>query len=116
MLNVYADRTAAFDAGERALLSDLGETIGHAYHRVRMQELYDSQYRQLFEEAPVMVALTRDGTTDRPSRTATAGSRPSWSGHATTSGDAPWRTYTPTRRRENSSTRTATSGRWPASS
>ena len=61
VLNVYADRTAAFDAGERALLSDLGETIGHAYHRVRMQELYDSQYRQLFEEAPVMVALTRDG-------------------------------------------------------
>ena len=60
VLNVYADRTAAFDAEERALLADLGETIGHAYHRVRMQELYESQYRQLFEEAPVMVALTRD--------------------------------------------------------
>jgi PAS domain S-box-containing protein len=60
VLNVYADRTAAFDAKERALLSDLGETIGNAYHRVRMQELYESQYRQLFEEAPVMVALTRD--------------------------------------------------------
>jgi len=65
VLNVYADRTGAFDAKERALLADLGETIGHAYHRVRMQELYESQYRQLFEEAPVMVALTRD-TDDEP--------------------------------------------------
>jgi PAS domain S-box-containing protein len=60
VLNVYADRTAAFDEEERALLADLGETIGNAYHRVRIQELYESQYRQLFEEAPVMVALTRD--------------------------------------------------------
>jgi PAS domain S-box-containing protein len=59
VLNVYADRTGAFDEAERTLLADLGETIGHAYHRVRMQELYESQYRQLFEEAPVMVALTR---------------------------------------------------------
>jgi len=65
VLNVYADRTGAFDAEERELLADLGETIGHAYHRVRMQELYESQYRQLFEEAPVMVALTRD-TEDGP--------------------------------------------------
>ena len=65
VLNVYADRTGAFDPKERALLADLGETIGHAYHRVRMQELYESQYRQLFEEAPVMVALTRD-TDDGP--------------------------------------------------
>ena len=65
VLNVYADRTAAFDAKERALLSEVGETIGHAYYRVRMQEVYESQYRQLFEEAPVMVALTRD-TDDGP--------------------------------------------------
>ncbi|MEF8856627.1 MAG: GAF domain-containing protein, partial [Haloplanus sp.] len=61
VLNVYADRVEAFDDEERSLLGDLGETIGHAYHRVRMQERYESQYRQLFEEAPVMVALTRDG-------------------------------------------------------
>ena len=65
VLNVYADRTGAFDRDERALLADLGGTVGHAYHRVRMQELYESQYRQLFEEAPVMVALTRD-TDDGP--------------------------------------------------
>jgi len=61
VLNVYADRAEAFDDEERSLLADLGETIGHTYHRVRMQERYESQYRQLFEEAPVMVALTRDG-------------------------------------------------------
>jgi PAS domain S-box-containing protein len=65
VLNVYADRTGAFDRDEQSLLADLGETIGHAYHRVRIQELYESQYRQLFEEAPVMVALTRD-TDDGP--------------------------------------------------
>lgn len=61
VLNVYVQHTCAFDEDERALLGDLGETIGNAYHRVRMQELYESQYRQLFEEAPVMVALTTDG-------------------------------------------------------
>jgi len=60
VLNVYADQTYAFDDEERALLSDLGETIAHALHRVRLEEEYRSQYRQLFEEAPVMVALTRD--------------------------------------------------------
>ena len=65
VLNVYADRTGAFDQDERELLADLGETIGNAHHRVRMQELYESQYRQLFEEAPVMIALTRD-TDDGP--------------------------------------------------
>jgi PAS domain S-box-containing protein len=65
VLNVYADRVGAFDEEERTLLADLGETVGHAYHRVRMQDLYESQYRQLFEEAPVMVALTRD-TADGP--------------------------------------------------
>ena len=60
VLNVYADRTAAFDEDERRLLSDLADTIGHAYHRVELQRQYADQYRTLFEEAPVMVVLTRE--------------------------------------------------------
>jgi PAS domain S-box-containing protein len=60
VLNVYADRVGAFDPAENALLADLGETVGHALHRVHIQEQLEAQYRELFEEAPVMVALTRD--------------------------------------------------------
>ncbi|MFW6046102.1 MAG: response regulator [Natronomonas sp.] len=59
VLNVYANRTHAFDRHERRLLSNLGETIGHAHHRVELQRQYTDQYRTLFEEAPVMVAFTR---------------------------------------------------------
>ena len=59
VLNVYADRTGAFDDHERQLLSNLGETIGHAYHRIKLQRRYTDQYRTLFEEAPVMVVRTR---------------------------------------------------------
>ncbi|WP_251341421.1 PAS domain S-box protein [Haloplanus halophilus] len=60
VLNVYADRTGAFDEAENDLLRELGATIAHAFHRIRIQEQYESQYRELFEEAPVMVALTDD--------------------------------------------------------
>ncbi|WP_418282281.1 ATP-binding protein [Halorubrum sp. DTA98] len=59
VLNVYADRTYAFDEGERRLLADLGETIGHAYHRIELQRQYADQYSTLFEEAPVMFVFTR---------------------------------------------------------
>ncbi|WP_178917728.1 response regulator [Natronomonas gomsonensis] len=59
VLNVYADRTYAFDERERQLLSNVGETIAHAYHRIELQRQYTDQYRTLFEEAPVMVVLTR---------------------------------------------------------
>lgn len=64
VLNIYAGRTNAFDDEERALLAELGDTIAHAYHRVTLQRQYEMQYRELFEEAPVMVATTRseDGT------------------------------------------------------
>ncbi|WP_251329487.1 PAS domain-containing protein [Haloplanus pelagicus] len=65
VLNVYADRTDAFDESENALLCDLGKTVAHAFHRVRIQDRYEAQYRELFEEAPVMVALTED-TADGP--------------------------------------------------
>jgi len=60
VLNVYADRTGAFDDAENELLRDLGDTIAQAYHRVRIQQRYEAQYRELFEEAPVMVAMTDD--------------------------------------------------------
>ncbi|MFC6873966.1 hybrid sensor histidine kinase/response regulator [Halobellus marinus] len=59
VLNVYADRTHVFDDHERQLLSTLGATIGHAYHRIELQQQYTDQYRVLFEEAPVMVVFTR---------------------------------------------------------
>jgi PAS domain S-box-containing protein len=60
VLNVYSGRRAAFDAVERALLAELGETVARALHRVQVGGEYESQYRTLFEEAPVMFALTRD--------------------------------------------------------
>lgn len=59
VLNVYADRSHAFDEHERQLLSNLGETIAHAYHRVALKQQYTDQYRILFEEAPVMIIFTR---------------------------------------------------------
>ena len=60
VLNVYSDRPAAFDADERSLLGEFAETIAHAYHRIRIQQRYESQYRELFEDAPVMMAFTRE--------------------------------------------------------
>jgi len=63
VLNVYADRTGAFDPAETALLSDLGDNIAQALHRVRLRERYEAQYRDLFEEAPVMIVLTDDSPT-----------------------------------------------------
>ncbi|APE96302.1 PAS domain S-box protein [Halodesulfurarchaeum formicicum] len=47
VLNVYADRPNAFDTREVTLLSDLGESIAHAYHRVSMQERNATQIDQL---------------------------------------------------------------------
>ncbi|MEF8871002.1 MAG: PAS domain S-box protein [Haloarculaceae archaeon] len=64
VLNIYADRCQAFGAGEQELLQELGQTVAHTYHRVDLQEKHEQQYRELFEEAPVMFVLTRssDGT------------------------------------------------------
>ncbi|AUX10097.1 multi-sensor signal transduction histidine kinase [Halalkaliarchaeum desulfuricum] len=58
VLNVYSDRIRAFDERERELLSNLGDTIAHSYHRIELQHQYTEQYRVLFDEAPVMVAFT----------------------------------------------------------
>jgi len=60
VLNVYAAHPKAFDADEQSLLEDLSETIAHAYYRIQVRDQYDSQYQELFEDAPVMMALTRE--------------------------------------------------------
>lgn len=65
VLNVYADTKYAFDEHEQRLLSNLGETVAHAYRRVELQQQYTEQYRTLFEEAPVMLVSTR-ATGDGP--------------------------------------------------
>ncbi|PSQ59596.1 MAG: hypothetical protein BRD23_04085 [Halobacteriales archaeon SW_9_67_25] len=47
---------------EEILLSlpELNEKLATACNRVVVQDQYETQYRELFEEAPVMFALTRD--------------------------------------------------------
>jgi PAS domain S-box-containing protein len=60
VLNVYADRPNAFDADEQAVLSDLARTVAHAHYRVQVRDQYESQYQELFEDAPVMMAFTRE--------------------------------------------------------
>jgi PAS domain S-box-containing protein len=57
---VYADRPDAFDETERAVLSELGETIGHAIHAAETRDRLQGQYQELFEQAPVMYATTRN--------------------------------------------------------
>ncbi|MEF8778349.1 MAG: response regulator, partial [Natronomonas sp.] len=59
VLNVYAERPHAFGDREQQLLSNVGETIAHAYRRIELQQQYTDQYRTLFEEAPVMVVFAR---------------------------------------------------------
>ncbi|MFA9517546.1 PAS domain S-box protein [Halopenitus sp. H-Gu1] len=59
VLCVYAERPNAFNESERDLLEELSDTIAHAYNRLDIQRAYENQYRELFEEAPVMFAFTR---------------------------------------------------------
>lgn len=60
ILNVCADRTHVFGRREREFLREVGENVAHAHHRLDLQRQYEAQYRELFEEAPVMIASTRD--------------------------------------------------------
>ena len=60
VLNVYADHPNAFDGDEQAVLSDLARTVAHAHYRVQTRDRYESQYQELFEDAPVMMAFTRE--------------------------------------------------------
>ncbi|MBV0902855.1 PAS domain S-box protein [Haloarcula salina] len=50
VLNVYADRTNAFDERERALLAELGDTVGHAIRRVELRTDLERRLRR-FESA-----------------------------------------------------------------
>ena len=43
VLNVYADREYAFNSHETRLLSNLGETIAHAYRRIELQQQHTDQ-------------------------------------------------------------------------
>jgi PAS domain S-box-containing protein len=59
VLNVYADRTNAFDAQERDLLTELGEDVAHALHRVdadahreRYERLVDASSAGIFRATP----------------------------------------------------------------
>ncbi|PSP74481.1 hypothetical protein BRC86_05700 [Halobacteriales archaeon QS_3_64_16] len=60
LLAAYADRPDAFDETEREVLTELGETIGHAIHAAETRDRLQEQYRELFEQAPVMYATTRN--------------------------------------------------------
>jgi PAS domain S-box-containing protein len=60
VLNVYADRPDAFAGRERELLTGVGETIGYALHNFAVRTRERRQYRNLFEDAPIMYLLTRN--------------------------------------------------------
>jgi PAS domain S-box-containing protein len=60
VLNLYADRPDAFDERELAVLGELGTTVAHAVERVELTDQLREQYRDLFEEAPVIAVLTRE--------------------------------------------------------
>lgn len=60
VLVVYATRPDAFDGPERVLLAELGQAVGHAVETIHVRDRLEQQYRDLFETAPVMCALTRD--------------------------------------------------------
>jgi len=48
VLNLYADRTDAFDERERALLSELGDDVAHALYHAEVS----ARWRGLFERSP----------------------------------------------------------------
>jgi PAS domain S-box-containing protein len=60
LLNVYTDRPAAFDERELNVLSELGEIVARAIHRIELTDRVVDQYETLFEESPVMTVTTRE--------------------------------------------------------
>ncbi|MCH7659389.1 MAG: helix-turn-helix domain-containing protein [Euryarchaeota archaeon] len=75
VLNVYADQPRAFDEGERAVLSELGELIGHAINAVERKEalMTESHVELEFQVRdairPLIEALDGDVSTLRFERT-----------------------------------------------
>ncbi len=57
---VLVRRGPPLDDGILHSLPELNEKLATACSRVVVQDQYETQYRELFEEAPVMFALTRD--------------------------------------------------------
>ena len=53
VLNVYADRTNAFNDAERTLLSEIGDDIGHAIHRIELRERLGRRERYLEQSQAV---------------------------------------------------------------
>lgn len=62
VLNVYADRTGAFDPDERELLEELGETIGRAHRDIRIQEESRRFERAVDQAADAIFITDVDGT------------------------------------------------------
>jgi len=57
---VLLKRGVPIDEGILLSLPELNEKFATACNRVVVQDQYETQYRELFEKAPVMFALTRD--------------------------------------------------------
>ncbi|MFA9518663.1 PAS domain S-box protein [Halopenitus sp. H-Gu1] len=62
VLNVYADRTNAFDADEQALLEELGDTIAYAYHDVRVHTEARRFQRAVEQAADAIFITDTEGT------------------------------------------------------
>jgi PAS domain S-box-containing protein len=56
---VLLKRGSPLPEGILVSLPDLNEKLATACNRVAVQEQYENQYRELFEQAPVMFAITR---------------------------------------------------------
>jgi len=54
ILNVYADRTHAFDEQEQTLLTKLGDTVAHAIHQIDVEKQLN-QYKRIIEHLPIGV-------------------------------------------------------------
>lgn len=72
VLNVYADRTEAFNDRERRLLSDLGDDIAHAIHSLKRKRLLHQERDRraaLFKNAPnPLLEVTFEDDTPRITR------------------------------------------------
>ena len=64
ILNVYADRTFAFDEQERELLQELSDDIAYALYTVEIQAT-QRRYERIIENLPVGVYCTTDDTDGR---------------------------------------------------
>lgn len=62
VLNVYADRTNAFDADEQRLLEELSSTVAHAYHDIQLHEEARRFHRAVEQAADAIFITDTDGT------------------------------------------------------